>query len=437
MATYELTGPNGEKYELVGRGDQPPSQDTIARAKAAMSQDVSIPKTNPRDLRGLLGRVYQNITSKETEPLGGVTGALTTFGVNPVGTIPRLALSASGIPEEKLAVPIGAVGGGYLGGMVGKPNLGAGLGATAGSLVEQGSQKLRQPEKQMDISQAILTGGGVTAGGKVLETLGKVIGVSSKIIPERARAKMFDKALQAVELGRKTLSKNWERSINALAKQNPDVQVDLSQAVNKLINQVANIDDTVVPQLKTAMRNSPRLAEVINDPIKASTLNIKEAQDLKNAITSATHGITRKAMKGKTTPNERVVFDILDDIDDAITKKFPDMIEIRKLYRQGKRQYELARPLVEPGASVESSILNKPQGLFGLGGSPLYKSTQGRLAVKDIMSRTKPGEKLYEATKLAHALNRISDAVGRLGQITVGGAILGKLTGGKSNRMME
>ena len=108
------------------------------------------------------------------------------------------------------------------------------------------------------------------------------------------------------------------------------------------------------------------------------------------------------------------------------------MIEVKKVYNEGKKAFDLARPMVEPGSAVEKAIFSQPRGLFGAGGTPFMGSVQGKLAFKEIVSKTKSGEKMFKAAMLAHKINRAADFIGRMGQIGVGYTIYDKLSGKKS-----
>lgn len=384
--------------------------------------DESIPLTQ---------RILQNLTSKQTEPIGGIAQKIVAAGLNPVGNMASIAMSASGMPEENAAPFVMGAAGAYAGSKLGKPNIGAGIGASAGEMIRQSAQKLRGSGDDIDVGDAVLIGGATAIGGKVLDTALRSVGLTAKLIPEKSRAKFFDKALQAVNIGDKALSRNWNKMVSNIVEKFPNETVNLSGPMTELAHQVKNFgDDSLIPQLKTAVKNSPKLLDVVDSPGKAVSLTLKEAQELKNAITSTTNAIIKKAVKGKTTPNERVVFKILDDIDWQMTKKFPDMIEVRRVYQQGKKAFDLARPLVEPGPAVEKAIFSQPRGLFGAGGTPFMGSTQGKLAFKEILSKTKPGEKMFKAAKLAHDINKAADFVGRMVQIGVGYTLIGKLSGG-------
>ena len=402
-------------------------------SKAAPQSTAKSPSIGSR-LKSAGAQAVDNLLDPATEPLGGLKGRALGSLLNPAGSLqtllPSVALSAAGIPEEDIAPFASGTAGALIGGRLGKPNLGLGIGVAAGNTFQQAAKKLRGTGDDISVQDALIIGGVAAAGGKVFEGAFRAAGVATRIIPERARAKLFDKALQAVNVGRKQLSRNWNSAVTKLIKDNPDKRVNLKPAIEKLNSIVGEFpEENLVPQLNTAVKRSPRLQAAIKDPDKAIGLTLKEAQELKNAVTSTTNAITRKATKKKTTPNERVVFDVLDSFDDSITQAFPKMAQVRQAYRQGIKEFELARPLVEPGSSVETSIFSRPQGLFGFGGTPFMKSTQGRLAFQDIVSRTEAGAKLFGVLKTAHNLNKAADAVGRLAQISVGGAVISKLLG--------
>lgn len=377
------------------------------------------------------GFSLDNLTNKKTEPIGGVGNAIVGAGLNPMTGVPRLALSAFGIPEEDTAPAVGTVLGTILGGQLGRPNLGAGVGATGGDLVKQAIEiGVRNNGKDLSVLDSVLKGGGVAATGKALELGGKAIGLSGKLIPDETRAKFFDKALQAVNIGKKQLSRNWDSAVSKLISENPEKRVNLSGPMTQIFQSIKGVDESIIPQIKSALSRNPKLAGMVDSPGKAINLTLQDAQEVKNAITSTTKSIINRAAKGQVTPAERGLFDILDSIDDKIVEQFPQMINVRQVYQAGKTAFDRARPLVEPGTSVEASIFNKPQGMFGLGGSPFMGSTHGKLAFRDITSLTTPGKKMYEASLLAHNLNRAADMVGRLGQIAVGGALATKVAQG-------
>ena len=394
---YESFGPAVKDYSSFG--------ETVQEVPKA--QVVDMPKES------FYSRALSNFVNPKTRPL---TPGLIQFG-----------MSAFGVPEEEAYTPVGAILGGFLGSKFGRPNIGAGFGASGGELLKQFARKNLRGEGEIDPAQAALVGGATAAGGKALETVFKGIGISSKLIPEQARAKFFNKSLQAVEVGRKTLSRNWNRSVSALAESNPDLRINLSGTMKEILNKVKGVDESIIPQIKTALNRNPKLASLVDDPSSAINLTLKESQEIKNAITSTTKPIINRAAKGMTTPAERGVFDVLDSIDDKIVEQFPQMHNVKMAYRQGKQAYEMARPLLEPGKAVESSIFSKPQGLFGLGGTKFMGSTQGKLAFKKIASITDVGRKAYDAALLAHGLNATADFVGRIGQVTVGASLVKKL----------
>lgn len=340
-----------------------------------------------------------------------------------VGGIPSLISGAKNI-ENTLPVVMGAFG--SVGGtQVGHPNLGFGIGTGTGELLKQSIQKLKGNRTDISPEDVLIVGSVAAAGSKILDTALKSAGLTMKLIPEETRAAFFDKALQAVNVGYQQLGRNFRTAVNQLIENNPTKRVDLSGVMEQVSKQFHGIDETLIPQLKTAVGRSSALTKAVENPSEAANLTLHEAQELKNAITSTTNTIIKKAVKGKTTPNERVLFEILDSIDEKITEAFPKMSDVRRAYSEGKKAFEMARPLVEPGRTVETSIFSQPKGLMGVGGTPFMGSTQGKLAAKKIMGMTEPGAKMFKAAKLAHDINRVADFIGRVGEFTVGGTAIG------------
>ena len=242
---------------------------------------------------------------------------------------------------ENILPAVGATAGAFLGSRVGRPNMGAGAGTAVGDLAKQTIKKLQGDVEKIDVGDAVILGGLAAAGGKLFEAGLKSAGVSMKIIPERARVRLYKKALQAVNIGRKALSRNFGRAINRLMTENPTARIDLSNVVTRLGQQIDTLDDALVPQLKSAINKNPKLKAVVENSELSKNLTLAEAQELKNAITSTVKPIIKRSTKGQTTTNETVVLDILDSFDDTIAAKFPQMREVRKAYRQGRDDFNL------------------------------------------------------------------------------------------------
>lgn len=380
----------------------------------------------------IIQRIGKNISSPETRPIG-----LTPFGV---------VLSSFGIPEENILPVVGGILGGMGGSRIGQTSVGVGLGTGAGNLAQQAIKKLARGGNDIDIGDAVIVGGLAGLGTKAIDMAFKSAGVAFQIVPEKARAKFFEKSLQAVNIGRKALSRNWQRAVTKLVEDNPNTLVNLEGVVGQLKNQFEEIgDDTLIPQLKSVVKKNPKLMRLIesektasdileNKPNLASRLTLTDAQELKNAITSVTQTTIKKAVKGKTPPNERIALEVIDKIDDAITSSFQQMAQVRRIYKTGKDAFNLARPLVEPGVNVEKSIFSKPQGVLGTGGTPFMQSTQGKLAFQQITGMTEAGHRLFAAAELAHKLNRAADSIWRIGQYATYGAIARKVFRGGNRR---
>lgn len=132
--------------------------------------------------------------------------ALVTGGITPM-------VGGAKNSEDVLPMLNGLLGG-IAGAYLGKPNLGFGLGTALGEAEKQSFDKVFGDRKEIDINDILLKGGMAAASAKLFDIGLKTVGVSSKIIPEKARAKFFDKVLQAVEIGKDKLSSNFGKSID-------------------------------------------------------------------------------------------------------------------------------------------------------------------------------------------------------------------------------
>lgn len=338
--------------------------------------------------------------------------------------------------EDALPSVIG-VAGGVLGGMLGHPNVGAGAGYGIGDVGKQLLDKAKGETDNVNVQSSFLKGAGAGLASKGVESILKIGGQSLNLIPEVKRVAYYDQVKKAADLGYKKLVSNYGKAVNRIVAENPSQRVALNETVSKISSALEGVVDDagqpILPQIARAVKNNPRLKDVINNPEKAIGLTLKEANDLKSAISSTVKPLIKRVQKGGTaTPQERGIFEILSSFDKTITKAFPQMREVNEIYRTGKDAYNLARPMLEPGKPIENAIMSSPQGLFGLGGSKFMGSTGGKLALKEITSKTRVGEKLYNSALLSHNLNRAADAIGRWAEIGAG-AVIAKETWGKFN----
>jgi len=71
------------------------------------------------------------------------------------------------------------------------------------------------------------------------------------------------------------------------------------EAIKKL--KELGLDDAIIPQLRSALQKNPKLLKAVENPKLANDLTLLEAQDLKNAITSSSQTVIRRAIKGNTS----------------------------------------------------------------------------------------------------------------------------------------
>lgn len=344
-----------------------------------------------------------------------------------IGGITAMA-AADKETEEALPYAMGTIGG-VLGGMLGHPNLGVGVGTFVGDAEKQFINKLKGQSDEMNLEESFLKGAGAGLLSKGVEEVFKIGGQTFNLIPERSRVAFYDKIKDATDLGYKALVRNYGRAVNKLVSEFPDQRIALNGTVEKISTALEGVVDdagqAILPQIKRAVKNNPRLADVVDDPSRAIGLTLKEANDLKSAISSTVKPLLKRVQKGGTaTPQERGIFEILNSFDKEITKVFPEMRKVNEIYSAGKHAYDLVRPHLNPGTPIESAIMSKPSGMFGLSGSKFMGSTGGKLALKDTMGMTRVGEKLFKVAELSHNLNRAADAIGRLAEIEAGRRIL-------------
>lgn len=343
---------------------------------------------------------------------------------------PMAMVAAQNDMEDAVPSALG-VAGGYLGAMLGHPNVGAGFGYGVGDVGKQLIEKAKGETDSVNVGSSFLKGAGAGLLSKGVESILKIGGQSLNLIPEAKRVAFYNQVARAADVGHKKLVSNYGKAVEKITAENPTVRVNAREAVEKVRDVANGVSQDIIPQIKTALKRNPRLKNVIDNPDEAIGLTLKESMELLQTIKGTSKSIIDRVSGGKSAlPSERGLFDVLDTFQSSIVKAFPQMRGINEIYKAGKDAYKLARPLLNPGSTVESSIMSSPQGLFGLGGSKFMQSTGGKLALKDIASQTKAGEKLYNSALLSHNLNRAADAVGRWAEIGAG-AMLAKQTWGR------
>lgn len=119
-----------------------------------------------------LERISQRLSSPATRPISPITPSEVVL--NPLGSLARASVSASGIPEEDTLPAIGQAVGGMASGFTGAGLLGATAGATAGQGLRQLAKKTRGQDVDLSAipKEAAITGliEGTTrgAGGLIL-----------------------------------------------------------------------------------------------------------------------------------------------------------------------------------------------------------------------------------------------------------------------------
>lgn len=415
----------------ISSNEQTPKQNGVSE----ITQTPILDQVKNQALRGDAGSLVETLSSANVPDLltkfinkDPMEKAISTG----VGGLTMLSANQKNA-EDALPYAMGTIGG-VLGGMVGHANLGVGVGTFVGDAEKQFIDKMKGQSDKVNLPESFIKGAGAGLLSKGLEEVFKIGGQTFNLIPERTRVEFYDNVRRATDVGYKILVRNYGRAVNKLVSEFPDKRIALNGTIEKISTALEGVVDDagqpILSQIKRAVKNNPRLKDVVDDPSKAIGLTLQEANELKSTVTSTVKSLIKRIQKGGTaTPQERGIFEILGSFDKEITKSFPQMRQINEIYAAGKHAYDLARPNLNPGVPVESAIMSKPSGLFGLGGTKFMGSTGGKLALKDTMSMTKAGEKMFRAAELSHNLNRAADAIGRWAEIGAGGLLVKKTWG--------
>lgn len=159
------------------------------------------------------------------------------------------------------------------------------------------------------------------------------------------------------------VGKDFEKAIDTLVKDNPDQAVDLSGPFQYLKDNVDNIQDNPglrreINSVISRIRNKDQvklLRELIDDPMKASQLTLKQAQDIKVAIQQSP-SISRKLNQGKFadySSGDMELLDLLDEVKVAQSEAFPQMAAVRRPYAEYMQNYSNVKNLFKPGKTIK------------------------------------------------------------------------------------
>src|SRR3990167_5643567 len=101
---FDLSTAKQAKVESKSKTDDKKSKFDLSTARPVDKvSDLGKPQAQQTGSSSLVQRILSNLTSKKTEPIGGIANRISGAMVNPMGNIPSIAMSAAGIPEENAA----------------------------------------------------------------------------------------------------------------------------------------------------------------------------------------------------------------------------------------------------------------------------------------------------------------------------------------------
>lgn len=166
------------------------------------------------------------------------------------------------------------------------------------------------------------------------------------------------------------VGKAVERGISKAAENNPGQRIDLSDSFQNISE--AMKDSSNNPGLSSAIKGIVRkiknpeqsklLQSLIDDPVKAKELTLKQAQDIKVAVRNSPV-ISSKLKQGKFanwTTGDLELLDLLDNIRVQQIEAFPSLSKVFKPYAEYMGNYNQVKGMFKP-----SQLLDKLRKGFG------------------------------------------------------------------------
>lgn len=199
---------------------------------------------------------------------------------------------------------------------------------------------------------------------------------------QRVRQSFLDTKTQA--------GKDFGNTIDTLTQKYPDRKVDLSGMIGELQQDMAN-----EPKLASAVNKIPKLQEMLSKSGTGQygvygnpqTMNLVEAQDLKNAISSK---LSQSKLSGSgVRPEDIPLFDALHNVNHGMLEAFPEseipeLAHAKKNYGQVQNDYKMIKNKIKSG-SLAGNIQDK------FGGDPEIQEAVKRLIGKSDAFEEMPG----------------------------------------------
>ena len=284
---------------------------------------------------------------------------------NKVKTLPSTVLETLPVSMET----IGGFTGQSLGGTGGGALLGGGAAAGGEYLKQQIQKDPRNIAKALE--PAIPGISGVVAPNitpttmeefKEIARVGKNAGIRDlvysgifglakgafKMIP-KIKAGFMSKIQKVFRNQRIKYGDEFGNSIKKIAKEQPDVRVDLYEQVDKL-KVLEDTNTNVSPAIRAGEKKlgRGRLSELIENPELARNLELEDALDIKRTI-QGSPTLKRGYKTGEFTPGDIDLLDFVDDVDNTILDKFPKVASENKEFHKALTQWNTFKNYLRTG----------------------------------------------------------------------------------------
>lgn len=243
----------------------------------------------------------------------------------------------------------------------------------------------------------IPTGGKLTkkiAGSEksLVNTGGKVISQADQAVKDAVTKKtgFLEDMQSAFYEAKSSAVEKYGEGIENLAKNNPNVKVNLRSVVDEL-NQAIALD----PKIRNAVSKVPNLINYLDNPKLANKVNLREAQDIVNMVQSR---VSSGKLQGVgVRPDDIPLLDVIHDMKKSMVDAFPDIASLRKGYGDVIQKFNGLRSRFSRSA-LPSNVKSK------FGGNELLQDDLKSLLEKDspeILQRMRNYAMLRKVGKLA------------------------------------
>jgi len=197
------------------------------------------------------------------------------------------------------------------------------------------SQNQQPQEKQSILPTLAGAGAGVATAGLLGVAASKAVPPLISAMKNTSNVWNLDKQANFAEGLQKTFVgehskqvKKFGGALTKLAKQNPEVAIDLSEFIGELNNPEAGIS----PQALSAFKKTPKLSDMIKNPELAKMVSLRDAQDIINHLNTK----IPKEIKA----NNLDIIDAVNTVRAEQLQAFPQMAKVRAKYAAFKEPYK-------------------------------------------------------------------------------------------------